>query len=140
MKTLKSIVAAFMLLAVCGAAKATSNDGKLTKSYAINTYIDAMTRGRLNGLGEVLDKSASFNTVRGKEVLSLDRKQELNFLEGIGKAEQNCVTNTSMVESNDNIAIVKVDMKYDGFTRSNYITIAHTAAGWKVTNVYSTFS
>ena len=44
------------------------------------------------------------------------------------------------LESNANIAIVKVDMKYSDFTRSNYVTIANTGNGWKITNVYSTFS
>jgi hypothetical protein len=30
-------------------------------------------------------------------------------------------------------------MKYEGFTRSNYVTLANTSEGWKITNVYSVF-
>jgi len=128
------------MLAFCGAVNAkTNDDGKLTKNYAINTYVDAMTRGKLNGFNEVLDKSAAFNMVRGKQVLSFDKKQMLDYLQSNKNTEQQCTTSTSVVESNASIAIIKVDMKYENFTRSNYITIAHTGNGWKITNVYSVF-
>jgi len=129
------------MLAIFGAAKATTNDNsKLTQTYAVNTYVDAMTRGRLNGLNDVLDNSASFSMVRGKQVLSFDKKQMLDYFKTNRNTEQLCTTSTSVVESNANIAIVKVDMKYAEFTRSNYVTIANTGNGWKITNVYSTFS
>jgi hypothetical protein len=141
MKTLRSIMAGLMLLACYGAAQAhTTDDGKLTKNYVINTYVDAMTRGRVNGLNDVLDKTASFNMLRGKQVLSFDKNQMLEYLKSNRNTEQACVTNTSVVESNSAVTIVKVDMKYDNFTRSNYITIANTGSGWKITNVYSVFS
>ena len=141
MKTLRSIMLGLALLAFCGIAKAnTTPDGKLTKNYAINTYVDAMTRGRLNGLNDVLDKSVAFNMVRGKQVLSFDKQQMLDYLKTGKNTEQMCITNTTVVENNDQVAIVKVDMQYDGFTRSNYLTIAHTGNGWKITNVYSVFS
>ena len=141
MKTLRSIMLGLALLAFCGIAKATTTpDGKLTKNYAINTYVDAMTRGRLNGLNDVLDKSVAFNMVRGKQVLSFDKQQMLDYLKTSKNTEQICVTNTSVVENNDQVAIVKVDMQYDGFTRSNYLTIANTGSGWKITSVYSVFS
>ena len=129
------------MLAFCGAVKAaTIDNGKLTQTYAVNTYIDAMTRGKLGGLNDVLDKSAAFSMVRGNQVLSFDKKQMIGYFQSNKNTEQQCTTSTSVVESNPAIAIVKVDMKYDNFTRSNYITIANTGNGWKITNVYSVFS
>jgi hypothetical protein len=112
---------------------------RLTKNYAINTYIDAMTRGRLNGLNDVLDKTASFSMLRGKTVLSFSKKEMLDFLESNKNVEQTCTTNTTIIESDANIAVVKVDMKFDGFVRCNYVTVANTGNGWKITNVYSVF-
>lgn len=141
MKTLKSIMLGLAMLAFCGAVKANTKDnGKLTPNYAVNTYVDAMTRGRISGLKDVLDNSVTFNTVRGKQVLSFSKKQMLDYFKSNGNTEQICTTSTSVVESNANIAIVKVDMKYADFTRSNYVTIANTGNGWKITNVYSVFS
>jgi hypothetical protein len=141
MKTLRSIMLGLAMLAFCGAVKANTNDnGKLTQTYAVNTYLDAMTRGRLGGLSDVLDNSASFSMVRGKQVLSFDKKQMLDYFKTTRNTEQLCTASTSVVESNASIAIVKVDMKYANFTRSNYVTIANTGNGWKITNVYSVFS
>ncbi|MDR3695272.1 nuclear transport factor 2 family protein [Mucilaginibacter sp.] len=140
MKTLKTMMLGLAMLALCGAVKATPReDGKLTENYAINTYIDAMTRGKLNGLNEVLDKSAAFNMLRGKHVLSFDKQQMLDYFQTNKNIEQQCTTSTSVVESNAGLAIVKVDMKFENFTRSNYVTIANTGSGWKITNVYSVF-
>ena len=141
MKTLKSIMLGLAMLALCGAVKASTNDNtKLTPTYAVNTYVDAMTRGRLSGLNDVLDNSVLFSTVRGKQVLSFDKKQMLDYFKTTRNTEQQCTTSTSVVESTASIAIVKVDMKYENFVRSNYITIANTGNGWKITNVYSVFS
>jgi hypothetical protein len=140
MKTLKSIVLGLALLAVCGAAKANNiSDDKLTANHAINTYIDAMTRGKLAGLNDVVDQTAEFNLLRGKTVLSFSKSQMLEFFNSNKNIEQTCTTSTSVVESTANVTIVKVSMKYDDFVRNNYVTIANTGNGWKITNVYSVF-
>ncbi len=130
-----------VLLAVCGAAKAKdkNDDDKLSPNHAINTYVDAMTRGKLQGLKSVLDKTAEFSLLRGKTVLSCGKKEMLDYFESNKNIEQTCTTSTSIIESNANVAIVKVDMKYSDFVRSNYVTVANTGDGWKITNVYSTF-
>jgi len=141
MKNLKSIMLGLALLLVCGAVNAnpTTDNENLTATHAINTYVDAMTRGRVNGLNEVLDQSVKFSMLRGKEMLSFDKKEMMTFLSKSKNVEQSCVTSTSVVESNGDVAVIKVDMKFDGFTRSNYLTLANTGSGWKITNVYSVF-
>lgn len=140
MKTLKSIILGLALIAVCGVATAkNTTDNNLTPNHAINTYVDAMTRGKLQGLGDVLDKSASFSLVRGKAVFSCGKKEMIDYFQSLKNVEQICTTSTSVIESGEDLAIVKVDMKYDTFVRSNYVTVAKTPEGWKITNVYSTF-
>lgn len=127
------------LLLLCGAVKANNIDDRLTPNYAINTFVDAMTRGKLAGINEVLDKSVEFSMLRGKTVLSFTRSEMLDFLKSNKNIEQTCTTSTSIVESNANVTIVKVAMKYSDFVRNNYVTIANTGNGWKITNVYSVF-
>ncbi|HMG08212.1 MAG TPA: nuclear transport factor 2 family protein [Mucilaginibacter sp.] len=141
MKTLKLIISGIALLVVCNAAKANDNaDGEnLTKTYAINTYVDAVTRGKLQGLNDVVDQNAKFSLLSGKNILSYTRDQVFESLKLNKNVEQDCTTSTSIVESNSDIAVVKVDMQFDGFVRSNYVTIANTGKGWKITNVYSVF-
>jgi len=140
MKTLKSFIAALVLVVVCGVAKAAgTDDGSLSKNYAINTYIDAVTRGRLNGLNDVLDQTVKFSMLRGKHVISFSKKDMMDYLNENKNVEETCTTNTEIVESDANLSVVKVDMQFDGFVRSNYVTLANTGNGWKITNVYSVF-
>ncbi|MEO3407157.1 nuclear transport factor 2 family protein [Mucilaginibacter sp. CAU 1740] len=141
MKTLKSLMLGLALLVAGTAAKAANKiDGEnLTKNFAINTYIDAMTRGKLSGFSEVVDQSAKFSMLRGTTVLSFGKTEVVDQLKSTKNTEQDCITSTSVVESNNDLAVVKVDMKYSTFTRSNYVTITNTGSGWKITNVYSVF-
>ncbi|MEZ2336446.1 nuclear transport factor 2 family protein [Mucilaginibacter sp. RCC_168] len=141
MKTLKSILLGLALLVIGTAAKAnTYTEGEnLTKNYAISTYIDAMTHGKLKGLSEVIDQDAKFSMLRGKTVLNFNKDEMIQSLNASKGTEQTCTTTTSIVESNEAIAVIKVDMQYDGFTRSNFVTVSNTGKGWKITNVYSVF-
>ncbi|MBD1366999.1 nuclear transport factor 2 family protein [Mucilaginibacter sp. ZT4R22] len=141
MKNLKSIILGLALLVVCGAVKANPipDNESLTATHAVNTYVDAITRGKLAGLNDVLDQTVKFSMLRGKKMLSFDKKQMMEFFKGDKNVEQTCTTSTDIVESNADIKVVKVDMKYDGFTRSNYVTVTNTGDGWKITNVYSVF-
>ena len=140
MKTLKTIILGLALLAICGIAQAKNNDdNKLTPNYAINTYIDALTRGKMQGLSDVLDKTAEFSLLRGKTVISCDKKEMMDYFKTVQNVEQICTTSTSVIQHDDAITIVKIDMKYADFTRSNYVIVANTGNGWKITHVYSTF-
>ena len=141
MKKLKLFFAAVILLINYNVVKAANNDeGMLTKTHAINTYVNAMTRGKLDGMAEVIDPSAKFNMMQGNHVGSYGKKQMLDFLSSVKNIEQNCTTSTSVFESNANITIVRVDMQFSNFVRSNYVTIANTGKGWKIINVYSIFN
>jgi hypothetical protein len=140
MKKLKQFIFALSLLAVCYVAKATPDEGIYTKTHAINTYIDAMSRGKFAGFADVLDPSAKFNMLQGKRIMSYDKKDMLDFLQKVKNIEEDCTVNTSIVESNVNITVVKVDMKFSTFVRSNYVSIANTGNGWKIINVYSVFN
>ncbi len=141
MKTLKSLILGLTLLMICAAANAKPNQNQqLTKDHAISTYVDAMTHGKLDGLNKVLDQSVDFSMLRGNTVISFDRKEMLDYFESNKGVEQPCTTTTSIVEDHANIAVIKVDMKFQGFVRSNLVTIADTGDGWKITKVYSTFS
>jgi hypothetical protein len=141
MKTLKSIVLGLALLVVCSVAKAnTYTDGEnLTQNYAINTYVNAMTHGKLKGLSEVLDSDVKFSMLRGKTVLNFNKSEMIESLAPTKDVDQDCTTTTSVVESNEAMAVIKVDMQFEGFLRTNMVTVTNTGKGWKITNIYSVF-
>lgn len=141
MKNLKSIILALALLITCLTAKAASvtNDEGLTMVFTINTYVDAITHGKLRGLDDVIDQNAKFSQLRGTDVLSFTKDEMLQSLRLNKDVEQECITSTTVIQSNAEVAIVKIDMQYKWFTRSNFVTVSNTGKGWKITSVYSAF-
>lgn len=142
MKALKTIITAFcIVLSFTAFSKDDgAKDQKLSMSYAVQTYIDAMTLGKIKDFGEVLDNDVKFTMTQGQKIVNFNRAQMLSALKGSENMEQNCKTSYSVVEQNDAQSIVKVTMTYDVFTRTNYVTISHTDKGWKITNVSSVFN
>jgi hypothetical protein len=140
MKTLKSLMLGLVLLAAIGTVKAAPiNDDVTSQNYAVNTFIDAITKGKVDGLNNVLDKSMSFSMLHGKTVHTFTKDELLGYLQNDKGIKQICITSTSVVESNPKVEVVKVDIKYHGFTRSNFLTVANTANGWKIVNIYTMY-
>lgn len=138
MKTLKSILLGLALIVTATVVKANDNE-KLTKDHAISTYIDAVAHGKLEGLNQVLDNNVKFSMMRGNQVISFSKSEMLTSLQASKNTEQDCKVNTTTVENNGEVAIVKVELQYEGFTRSNLVTVSNTGSGWKITNVHSVF-
>jgi len=141
MKTLKSLLFALALVVTSTVVKANDEPtaARLSKDYAVASYINAVANGKMEGLNDALDQTAKFSILRGKTVLSYSKEDMLKFMNTTKDVKQACSTSASVVESNSDMAIVKVDMNYKDFVRSNYVTIANTGNGWKITNVYSVF-
>lgn len=142
MKTLKTIALGLLIAVTFNAAKAApKNDDneKLSVSYTVNTYVNAVTHGQLSGLDEMIDNNAKFTSLRGQQLLSFNKNEEIAFMKNTENVEQDCLTTSAVTESNADFTVVKVDMKYSNFTRTNYVTMANTIKGWKITNVYSVF-
>lgn len=143
MKTLKALTILALLPIQFATAKGPRNqdDGMFTKTHAIDTYIDAVTRGRLQGFDDVLDSSAKFTVLITKNRLqSYGKKEMLNFLNKLGYVDENCTTTTDIIQNTPDMVVAKVDMRFETFIRSNYVSIANTHKGWKIINVYSVFN
>ncbi|RVU00060.1 hypothetical protein EOD41_13955 [Mucilaginibacter limnophilus] len=141
MKTLRTIIPVIaLILSLTTASAATrNNDDRLTKNYAISTYVDAIANGKIEGLAEVIDNNTKFCIMQGKVMLSYSKTEMMSFLASLKNIKQSCSVTTTVVEDNSEVAVVKVDMAYENFVRSNYVTVARTADGWKITNVCSVF-
>lgn len=140
MKTLRIMMVGLAMIVICGAANAT---GKLfsnnTKDDAINTYLNAVVHGKVNGIEDAIDDDAEFNTVRGERVNSMNKIQMVNYLKNNANIEQNCKCSGSVVLDTDDVFVKKVEMQYDGFTRTDVITAERSGSGWKVTKVQTSF-
>lgn len=142
MKTLKTIALALILVVTFGAAKANTTNADnemLTVNHAVNTYVNAMIHGQVADLQAVIDANAKFTMLRGSKMLSFTKAEIVGQVQENENVDQDCKTTVTVRESNADLTVVKVDMKYNGFTRTNYVTLANTTDGWKITNVYSVF-
>lgn len=142
MKTLKTILIALFITLTYNVSKASipNINEKLTMHYAITTYVNAFTHGKTSGLANIIDDSAKFSHNRGEKIISFNKNQILESLANQENIEQNCTTTTNVVENNASLVVYKVQMKYQNFSRTNYVTMTDTGNGWKVTNVSSVFN
>ncbi|MEO8887573.1 MAG: hypothetical protein ABI367_16025 [Mucilaginibacter sp.] len=136
MKILKSIMLGLALLAVCNIAGATNKSvDKPTKLEVLDVFINAAAHGKIAGLENVLDNDLEFNMKRGERTITVNKTQALDFYKASENIEQACKCSSSTIEDTDWYTIMKVEMKYDTYTRINVVTIKDTASGWKITKV-----
>jgi len=141
MKTLKSIMLGMALLLVSVAVNANpkSHDKKPTKQEVIDTYLNAVVHGKLDGINNAIDDEAQFNMQRGNNVNTLNKQQILNSLKSSENIDQDCTCTKSVVQDSDDASVLKVEMKYADFTRTDVVTTQRGAGGWKITKVDTSF-
>lgn len=140
MKTLRTLLAAtLMVLSLASFANEEPKTQKLSMDYALKTYIDAVASGKVKGFADVLDNDVKFTTTRGEKTVNYSRSEMLNAIKSSENISQNCAVDHSFIEQGATQAIAKVTMKYDTFSRVNYVTLSQTNKGWKITNVSTVF-
>jgi len=125
MKTLKSMLAgiALLLAFVTVNASAKSHTSQPTQTDVVNIYISAVSNGKVTDLNKVLDNE-------------MDKNELLDYLKNNTVAGVTVNTTTTVLSNDDGSAKVKVEFKYDGYTRIDILTLDKTL-GWKITNVDS---
>jgi hypothetical protein len=141
MKTLKAMVMGLALLLVCGVSQAASVTGHnaTTKDEAVDTYINAVVHGKIDGINDVIDDDAKFNMTRGDNVNTLSKPQVMNGLKLNENIEQECQCTKTVMQDNDDMSVIKIDMKYNDFTRTDVITAQRSGKEWKITKVDTSF-
>ena len=140
MKTLKSMLTGFVLLFICGAANAIPKHtvDKLTRDEVVKIYIDATISGNVSKLENVLADDLQFTIQRGDYVNTLDKDQLIDDLKKNTIADPSVKTTTTVMREDDNSAVIKVEFKYDGYSRTDEVTLNKTF-GWVITNVVCLF-
>jgi hypothetical protein len=138
MKTLKSLLAGITLLFVCVAVNAKPANLKETKDDVIKTYIDDITKGKISDLNTIFDDDLEFDMQRGDNVNTWNKGQLLDYLKNNATADPSVKTTTTVTQDGDEASVVKVEFKYDSYTRIDTINLAHTD-GWKIIKIKSEF-
>ena len=136
MKTLKTFATALLVTLSIGAFAETKTEGEnLAMDYTVKTFVDAISHGKVKNLAAVLDSDFKYTITRNNVICNYGKRDWLDFMKSCENVEQNCSTEYKIIEQNQSQSIIKVSMKYEGFTKVNLVNMANTSAGWKITNI-----
>ena len=138
MKTLKSMLAGITLLFICVAANAITKPtaDTPTKDDVVKVYIDAITSGNVIKLNNVVADDLQFDIQRGQNVNTLNKNQLIDYLKNNTVPDPSVKTTTRVEQEDDNSAVVKVEFKYDSYSRTDEVTLYKTRT-WLITKVVS---
>jgi len=137
MKTLVKTFAAAALIAISTFAMAAGKPDKKTINLssatdALDHYVDILTEGQSIGLEQLL-ASDFIQKSQGASIKTNNRSEVIDFLKKQKGEKLNCKTSTEIIEASTNYAIAKVTMQFEGFTKSDLVTLINESGVWKVT-------
>jgi hypothetical protein len=138
MKTLKSALAAIIILFTSVAvSNAKVKTDQPSQTDVVNMYVTAVSNGKSTDMDKYFDDALQFNVHQGTNVTSLDKDQVLDYLKQGTGSNAPVNTNVTVMQQDDSSAKIKVDFKYDSYTRTDVVTLSKSF-GWKITSVDST--
>jgi hypothetical protein len=142
MKIWKLVLASALMLTLSNAVNAAvrPDSSRNTLEHAVNTYIAAVTRGKLDGINDIIDDTAAFSLLQGAQENSYSKWRMLKFLAESKNVVQDCTAGYTILQKSKQTAVVKVDMLFEDSVRTNYVTFAYNDDDWKIIFVYMVFA
>ncbi|MEN5377896.1 nuclear transport factor 2 family protein [Sphingobacterium kitahiroshimense] len=148
MNTLAKTFAAAALIAVStftmAVAKPTGDNSKKavvnlsTADLAIDHYIAVMTEGQSAGVEQLFTTDFS-QKVQASEDKTNSRSEVISFLKKQKGEQLNCKTNTTIVQESGDYMIAKVTMQFEGFTKTDLVTLVNDGGNWKVSQSINSY-
>ncbi len=132
MKTLKTILLGLTLIIATTAAKA---DGQPSKTEVIDIFMNASAHGKMEKFESVLADNVQFSTQRGERTIRADKNDMLAFYKASENVEQACKCTSTTLKENEKNMVVKIEMKYEKYTRTNLVTMKNIDGNWKISRV-----
>jgi hypothetical protein len=141
MKTLKAMTMGLALTLAIGVASAApkTHHNSPTKDEVIDTYLNAVVHGNLDGINKAIDDDAQFYTVHSNRVSLVNKSQMIAYLKANTAVSQDCDCTGTVLQDTDDTFVKKEEIKYDGVTRTDVITAQRAGDGWKITKVETSF-
>ncbi|MBD1432671.1 hypothetical protein H8B06_07540 [Sphingobacterium sp. DN00404] len=137
--TITTIATAFiMMTSFCSYAAEKVNPLKdLNSVNIIRTYLEAATAGSIAFNKFLFSEDFEYQNTANN--LRYNKKTYTNFLKTNKGLKFNCETTYEMLDECGKACVAKAIMKFDNFTRVDYITLNHSQDGWKVSKVVTTY-
>ncbi|MEJ5091583.1 hypothetical protein GEO21_16200 [Sphingobacterium faecium] len=143
MKTLVKTFAAAALIAIGTFSMAAGKPDKKiinlsSATYALDHYVDIITEGQSIGVEQLF--AADFTQKsQGASLRTNNRTAMIDFFKKQKGEKLNCKTSTQILESKTNYVIATVTMQFDGFTKSDLVTLINESGVWKVTSSVTSY-
>ncbi|UPZ35270.1 nuclear transport factor 2 family protein [Sphingobacterium sp. PCS056] len=148
MNTLAKTFAAAALIAVstfnmAAAKPAGDNSTKATVNLstadlAIDHYVAVMTEGQSAGVEQLFTTDFS-QKVHASEDKTNSRSEVISFLKKQKGEQLNCKTSTTIVQESADYMIAKVTMQFDGFTKTDLVTLVNDGGNWKISQSINSY-
>ena len=132
MKTLKSILMGLALIISFTAAKA---DGQPSKTEVIDIFMNASAHGKMEKFESILANNVEYTTQRGERTIKANKNEILAFYKASENVDQACKCSSTTLKENEKNMVVKVEMQYEKYTRTNLVTMKNIDGNWKITRV-----
>jgi len=109
-----------------------------TADLAIDHYVAVMTEGQSVGV-EQLFTSDFKQKVHASTDKTNSRSEVISFLKKQKGEQLNCKTSTTIVEQSGDYMVAKVTMQFEGFTKTDLITLVNDGGNWKVSQSINTY-
>lgn len=137
--TIATIATAFIMMTSFSsfAAKKVNPLKDLNSMNIIATYLEAATTGSIEYNKFLFSEDFEYrNTVNNT---CYNKKTYTNYLKANEGLKFNCETTYEILDESGKACVAKAIMKFDNFTRIDYITLNHSQDGWKVSKVVTTY-
>ncbi|WP_400263055.1 nuclear transport factor 2 family protein [Sphingobacterium sp. SG20118] len=109
-----------------------------TADLAIDHYVAVMTAGQSAGVEQLF--AADFNQkVQGFDDKTNSRSAVISFLKKQKGEQLNCKTSTTIIEESSDYMVAKVTQQFEGFTKTDLVTLVNDGETWKVTQSINTY-
>ncbi|MFD2903740.1 nuclear transport factor 2 family protein [Sphingobacterium anhuiense] len=109
-----------------------------TADLAIDHYVAVMTEGQSAGVEQLFTSDFKQN-VHASADKTNSRSEVISFLKKQKGEQLNCKTSTTIVEQSNDYMIAKVAQQFEGFTKTDLITLVNDGGNWKVSQSINTY-
>ena len=109
-----------------------------TADLAIDHYVAVMTAGQSAGVEQLFTSDFS-QKVQASEDKTNSRSEVIFFLKKQKGEQLNCKTSTTIVQESADYMIAKVTMQFEGFTKTDLVTLVNDEGDWKVSQSINSY-
>lgn len=138
-KTMKQwMTALIMLLSLPSMATSKGNPLKnFNATQILTSYVASTTQGKTELNKYLLTSDFTFKNSRNEK--TYNKREYSAFVEATKGLTYDCTTSFEVIEQHGDLYRAKITMKFDNFTRVDYLTLTQVKDSWRVNQVISTY-